>query len=153
MQGVILKVLYFKYEDAYWKTQRYAFVQDVIVLKTAPTGTPELDIHYLRDVENLVNDTDEVDLPDELLLDYKELLKYKVKVEFGDLPNAEYLSWLKILANRSRGVVQHMRINNGEIMRNWYPDSLGDREYDITDQRVSQDSVTADVDGDYIFIS
>jgi len=152
MMGVIKKVLLFKYHDTAFETQYWSFVVDTIVLKNSPGGTVKLDIHYLRAVEALTDPTDEVDLPDSVLLDYLDLVKKRLEVEYGDVDDAVYTTYLKTKA-RSARKGRHIQPIHPGVMRVWGTWASGDDIYDITDQWVSQDSVTADVDGHYFFIS
>jgi len=152
MQGIIKKVLLFKYHDTDFETQYYSFALDVIVLKNSPGGQVQLDIHYLRAVEKLVDPTDQVDLPDHLLLDYMDLVRKKLQVEYGDEDEAVYTAYLKTksrLARRGR----HIQPIHPGVMRVWGTWDSGDDIYDITDQWVSNDSVAIDLSGSYYFIS
>ena len=153
MQGDILKVYYFYYKDDDWKKQRWTWVGDVIVLKNPPSSNDvEMDIRYLRQVEPVTNtDTDEIDLPAEVLLDFLDLLKTKLLVDFGDAENEIYQARLEFVVRKilmklpERGLVDkttfsyYLGINDGS-------------KYDITDFWVSQDSVTVDTSGNIIFI-
>ena len=152
MQGVILKVYYFRYEDADWKDQRWTFVEDVIVLKNEPGSDDiNMDIHYLRQIEYVTNvKTDEVDLPSEVLLDFLDLLKVKLLVDWGDLPPEEYQQRLLYYAQKARQKLPTRAANNYGVFSHWL--GRDDTKYDITDQWVSQDSVTVDASGNYYFV-
>jgi hypothetical protein len=152
MQGVIRKVYLFKYHDTAFETQYWSFILDTIVLKNSPGGQVQLDIHYLRATENLANPTDEVDLPDSLLLDYVDLVKKRLEVEYGDTDNAVYTAYLKEKAKLARKGVHKQPIHPG-VMRNWGTYATDDTIYDITDNWVSNDSVVVDVSGSYYFIN
>jgi hypothetical protein len=152
MAGVIKKVLLFKYHDTGFETQEWSFAVDTIVLKNAPGGTVQLDIHYLRAVEKLVDPTDEVDLPDSVLLDYLDLVKKRLEVEYGDEEDAVYTAYLKTKARLARKG-RHIQPIHPGVMRVWGTWASGDDLYDITDQWVSNDSVTMDITGHYYFIS
>jgi hypothetical protein len=152
MQGIIRKVYLFKYHDTDFETQYWSHVLDVIVLKNSPGGQVQLDIHYLRATENLANDTDEVDLPDPLLMDYVDLVKKRLEVEYGEKDNAIYTAYLKEKAKMARKGIHKQPIHPG-IMRYWGTYATDDSIYDITDNWISNDSLDIDVSGSYYFIS
>lgn len=152
MQGVIRRVYLFKYEDTDFETQYYSFVNDTIVLKNSPGGQFKLDIHYLRAVEAIANPTDQVDLPETVLLDYVDLVKKRLEVEYGDEEEAVYTAYLKQKGRQARRG-RHLQPISPGIMRVWGTYETDDTIYDITDNWVSEDSVTADITGHYYFIS
>ena len=75
LAGDILKVMSFKFEDTTCDDQYYTFINDRIVLKVAPGDGIQMDIYWLRDVEDIEELTDEIDLPDEIVDDFEELIK------------------------------------------------------------------------------
>lgn len=152
MAGVIKRVLLFKYHDTEFETQQWSFAVDTIVLKNSPGGTVQLDIHYLRAIEALADPADEVDLPESVLIDYMDLVRKRIEVEYGDQEEAVYTAYLKTKASMARRG-RHIQPIHPGVMRVWATWAGGDDIYDITDQWVSNDSVTMDIDGHYYFIS
>jgi len=151
LQGKILQVLYFGYENYLWEDQYYSFVEDVIVLKESPAGDIQMDIRYLRDAENVALLTDEIDLPDHVISDFIDLVKIRLKVDFGVENEILYHEFLNAWAIKSAGKLHIKPLKTGTF-RYWALPELGDDQYDITDNYVSQDSVVMDVEGDYHFI-
>jgi len=151
LQGKILKILYFGYEAYGWEDQYYSFVEDVVVLKESPDGDIQLDVRYVRDIEKVLDDNGEIDLPDHVLSDYLDLVKEKLKMDLGLQQQQSYhallSAWAIIMANKT-----HTLPLKSGTFRYWALPEQGDDEYDITDHYVSQDSIVADVDGDYHFM-
>ena len=152
LQGVIREIYLFKYHDTDFETQYYSYVNDTIVLKNSPGGDVLLDIHYLRATEVMANPADEVDLPDVLLLDYMDLIKKRMEVEYGDVEDAVYMTYLRE-KGKVAGRGRHVKSINDGVMRHWGTYATDDSVYDITSQWVGQDSLAIDVDGHYFFIS
>ena len=151
LQGVIAKVLWFYYEDAAWVDQHWTFVLDTIVLEDTPGVGVQMDIEYVRDIEEVTDDTDEIDLPEVHQGDFMDLLKMRLKVELADLEEVAYQAYLQTKIRLSPQKT-HYR-DTGGTWRHWFIPAKGDDQYDITENWVSQDSVTTDVDGNYYFIS
>ena len=147
MQGVIKKVLLFKYHSTEFETQYYSFAVDTIVLKNSPGGQIQLDIHYLRAVEALVDPTDEVDLPDSVLLDYLDLVKKRLEVEYGDEDEAVYTAYLKTKAHLARKG-RHIQPIHPGVMRVWGTWAGGDAAGTLY-----VDNVSADFEAETIKVS
>ena len=109
-----------------------------------------MDIEYVRDIEEVADDTDEIDLPEAHQGDFMDLLKMRLKVDLADLEEAAYQAYLQMKA-RLAPRKTHQR-DTGGTWRHWVVPALGDDLYDITENWVSQDSVTADFAGHYYFI-
>lgn len=154
MAGDILEVYLFLYKDAStYKDQRYTWVGDVIVLKEEPDGEIEMDIRYLRDIEEITNSNlDEVDLPPEGLDGFLQLLKKKWLLDIGVIHEDEFERELMRVAAEVQERMPRLGIRDTRIFRHTRGLMTDDTLYDITDHRLSQDSVTVDVDGDYIFL-
>ena len=150
VQSTILKILWFKYEADDCDNQYWTFVDDVIVLKETPGSGIQMDIEYVRDIEEVEEDYDEINLPEAHMGDFIDLLKMRMKVELKDVEEVAYTAYLEMKSKLSSSKV-HNR-DTGGVWRYWFLPEKGDAQYDITENWVSQDSVTIDVDGDYIFI-
>lgn len=147
IQGEISKVLWFKYESDDWEDQYWTFILDKIVLKEAPDGQIQMDIEYVRKVENVALTADEIDLPEIYMHDFIDLVKRRMLVEFGKSSEMEYEAVLKLKA-RSAPAKRHHR-DTGGTWRHWFIPSKGDDQYDITENWISQDYLLQDVSGDY----
>lgn len=154
LSGDILEIYLFLYKDASsYKDQRWTWVNDVIVLKEEPDGAIEMDIRYLRDITEITNeDTDEVDLPREALDGFITLLKQMILRDLGIISAQQYDDELDRIITDVHSSIPAMAMRDTKIFRHTMTLQVDDQLYDITDQRVSQDSVTVDVDGDYIFL-
>ena len=150
VQGDILRVYSFKYENAYYVDQHWTFVGDTIVLKDAPDADIQLDITYLREVELVVDNTDEIDLPDQMSHDFLELVKKKLLVDYAGEDEIVYQNALTIAERKSNKKNFYQNIEG--VKRSWFIDSKGDFLYDITDNYVGQENVTADVHAHYYFV-
>ena len=90
-----------------------------------------------------------LDLPEPYMGDYIDLLKMRMKVELLDVEEAAYQAYLEMKGRLSSSKTHHR--DTGGVWRHWLLPDKGDNQYDITENWVSQDSVTMDVNGDYIF--
>jgi hypothetical protein len=124
------------------------------VLKTAPDSNEvEFDIEYLRDIEKIQDTpTDPIDLPEFALDTFYELLKMKVLVEVGDMDYRVFDAALQDNANRLRFLRPRFAGEARGAKPYWFEQDKREL-YDITNQWVSQDSVTAFDSGDLIFIN
>jgi len=140
-QRAILKVFSFKYECDSWVDQIWSYTKDtngngVIILKTAPTSGVQMDIWYLGDLEDVSLTTDEIDLPDNLLPEYLELLKKKILADYTDI-QVEYESWLDYYANKARMKTENRMMDRNKLRRSWLGMTGDDHVYEINEQWVS----------------
>lgn len=148
LQGIISKLFYFKFEDDDWRTQEYAITEDRIVLKNASSGS-QMDILYLRRCEELDAGTDEVDLPDEILPEYLEVVKAKILYEHGMSTLQDYLTVVDRMGMKADQKVDRPKAVAGNILRNWFDQKGDDHTYVITDQKISIDNFVVDGLGNY----
>lgn len=149
LQGEISKILYFKYEADGWATQQYTYTEDRIALKTAPGSGVEMDIRYLRKCEDIADPTDTVDLPDNVMPEYLELLKKRILADYTNQV-VDYEASLRFWADKASGKVQKHAIGDLGTFRHWFYQN-DDSQYDITDFWISQDHFVASADGDLIY--
>ncbi len=151
LAGVILKVMSFKYTDAASGDQYYTFVNQRIVLKVAPGDGIQMDIYYLRDVAEIVNNADEIDLPDEIVDDFEELVKIKLQVDYGNLTNVDYTQYLDFYANKAQRRAHIPKLQGG-VRGSWLGMSDDKNRYEIVDQYISLANFITDVNGDYVHV-
>ena len=163
MAGDIIKMQRFKYEDAAFESQYYAIVQSVysageehegefysvIVLKNTPTTSEsQMDIHYLRRCFKFVADSDPLDLPDKFIPEFLELLKIKIKVDFGSEPLVTFENALEYYTKKCIDKNDRPDINEGRVKRYFGGlDRTSDFLYDITEHRLSEDHVISGESG------
>lgn len=154
-QRPILKVYSFMYEDDAWGDQIWSWSLDsngngVIVLKTAPTSGVRMIIEYLGDLEDVTNDSDEIDLPDNLLPEYLELLKKRILADYTD-QRVEYEKWLDYYSDKARMKTENRMMGN-KLRRSWLGMTGDDHVYEINQQWVSAgDNMYTDVNGIFFF--
>jgi hypothetical protein len=152
LAGKILKINYFSYEAADWKDQRFTYIDDVIVLETAPDDTFQMDIRYLRDTGDLSSVTDEIDLPDQIMSDFIDLVRTLALVRFSDKPQEIYDGELLQKTTKIRMMFTRRGTLPDKGVFKYSPISTkSGHTYDITDQWVSSDSVVYD-GSEYIFV-
>ena len=155
-QRPILKVFSFKYEDEDWASQIWTWDIDsngngVIVLKTAPASGVQMDIWYLGDLEDVTDDSDEIDLPDNLLPEYLSLLKKRILADYTD-QNVEYEKWLDYYAEKARMKTEDRMVDRTRLRRSWLGLTGDDHKYEIDKQWVSSgDNTYTDDDGIFYF--
>ena len=155
-QRTILKVFSFKYEADAWADMIWTWSEDdngqgVIVLKTAPETDALLDIWYLGDLEDVTDASDEIDLPDNLTVEYLELLKKKILADYTD-QQVEYEKWLDHYANKAIMKTENRMMDRNRLRRSWLGLTGDDHKYEIDRQYVSPgDNITADVNGIFSF--
>lgn len=165
MAGDIIKMRRFKYEAADFNTQWYAIVHNVyaagedhegeyystIVLKNDPTTSDvQMDINYLRRCFKMADDADELDLPDKFIMDYLELLKTKIKIDFGDADPLLFDRDLRIFGDKCVQKNQRPQLHEGRVKRYFGGlDTTSDFIYDITEKQLSSDHVSTDLSGNY----
>lgn len=76
-----------------------------IVLSAAPSGTPLVDIKYLRKLATVESDTDELDLPDLIFNDFMDLLKQRLRCEYGGDDMILYQQKVEIIGRRVCGKI------------------------------------------------
>jgi len=169
MSGDIIVLKQFKYIDSAFQSQQYAIVQipyavgddnegeyySVIVFKNTPTSDEiRLDIIYLRRCHKIDSDadTDELDLPDKVIPDFLELLKTKIRVEYGNADPLTFDRDLSVYGNKVKNKLDVPQIKHGRVRSYWGgladdPDHL----YDITGNQLSTDHVYTDANGNYLW--
>jgi hypothetical protein len=152
LAGDISRIYSFKFEGSGWRTQKYSYTEDRIVLKDSAEGIV-LDIKYLRKCEDVDVVADEIDLPSSVLMDYVELLRVKFRMDYGNYPAGSYEAALQTyVAIKAQQNVPNMYSGSG-IRRNWFQQTGDDNVYEIIDQWISMDNFVADVNGIYTYIS
>ena len=149
-QGIVLKIYKLKYIDDAYETQYYTYINDRIVLKVTPESNTQMDIHYLRDIEEVEELTDDVDLPDSVIPDYEQLLKVKLLIDYGGRTDLDYEYLLEKYAKKSR-----TKINDdykSGVDAYWFGQDGCDSLYDITENWIGIENFTADVNGNYIHV-
>ena len=151
MQGEIQHVYYFKYKDAAWQDQRYSWVNDVLLLKNVPASNNiEMDVYYLRRTMDITNQAvDQIDLPGYAILDFLELVKTRMRIEFGKDHSLDYNAELQYRATQCRIKRGNNPLDALGTFERYVAPEYDQRRYDITDQFVSRDSVAAYDDGTY----
>jgi len=150
MSRVILEIAWFYYKSDDWTSQHWTFINDTIVLEDTPSGEVEMDIESLGDTEDVLDDTDEIDLPETMQHDFLELVRAKFAVEFGKSDESLY----QMKLDRFAKSVPHKRHHRdtGGVWRHWGVPSLGDEQYDITENWIENENLVTDVDGNYYFL-
>ena len=154
MAGDVEKVFFFGYDSDDWEDQYYSYVDDRIVLKVSPAADIQMDVRYLRKCEPLTDPTDEVDLPEEVLSDYVELLKVRLLIDFSEkVPNMTYQEALMLYGEKAKGRMKRHVINSVPVQRYWFRQS-DDSTKKLNDQHyISMDNFVSDVSGNYSYIS
>lgn len=138
LAGKILKILQMKYYTASWLDEFYVIsnepgsdplLKQILVWKETPGGAVQMDIHYLREVREVEDDGDEIDLPLVALGDYIELLKVKLLVEISDVDPKTYQSELLLRSRLVRGKLQPFPTSEGIRRNNFYADATDDNLY------------------------
>ncbi len=156
MQRPIIKVLSVKYHSPSWEDQFWTWLNDDnnngrVILKTAPTGGVTLDIWYLGDIENVAIDTDDIDLPGNVMPEFVELVKRRILADYGELDINSYEESLIYFSEKARAKNER-HLLDGPADVYWFHQSGDTTVYDITDQFVSAgDNVFPDIDGNYVF--
>jgi len=150
LDGDIAKIISFKYKASTWRTQYYSYTADRVVLKVAPSSDTQLYIHYIRDTEDLVDLTDEVDLPDSVVPDFENLIKIRMQIDYGDYKSMTYEGALEFYARKVMAKLP--RRNLGGPRRSWLDSSTDDNLYEIKKNWIGMENFAADVSGDYIHV-
>jgi hypothetical protein len=150
MQGEIQNILSFYYEDSDWETQRYSYTADRVILKDSAADV-DMDIRYLRKCEDVSLTTDEIDLPEAVLVDYMELLKTRLRIDYGNLTKTDYETALEYYAEKASRKVNGPKPKVDGVHRHWFYDD-DDEQYNITSQYIGIENFVADVSGNYSFI-
>jgi hypothetical protein len=133
LQGVILRVYSFKFKD-----EDYAEI--------------EMDIHYLRQCEDIDILADEIDLPNAVLTDYVELLKVWFRAQYGDAGMGAYEQALVYYGQKAQQQVQNQVLRNEGIRRNWFLlDTDDDNLYEIAGQWVGMENFVRGI-ADYTWV-
>jgi len=148
--GVIMKVFWIFYEDGDYKNQYWGFVDDTLVFKETPGGDVQLDLEYLRKCEDVEDLTDEIDLPEQYMPEFLNLVKDQMKVEFGLVDDSAYMA--SLTAYGQTAARKKHDFSTKSRWRHWLIPAKGDDLYDITENYVSQDTIyLSAVDGLYYF--
>jgi hypothetical protein len=143
VQADILHVYFFQQKSSDWKDQRYGTLSDNFVFQKEIKADTWIDIIYLRDVREIVNeDTEAIDLPGYALDAFYDLLQLRFMVEFGDADSSEY----ELLLNARSKSLRKYRRNDMliNIPCSYELGSSSSATYDITDQRISDDLISVD---------
>jgi len=151
VQGVISRIYEFIYQGTDWETQAYGFANDRFFLKTAPATGVQLDVHYLRQCEDVSALTDEIDLPAQVGNDYLELLKVKLRVDYGDANQGDYEQALQYYGEKARRRVKNHYLDHRGVKRYWMGQTGDDGVYDITGQWIGLDNFIVDVNSNYVY--
>ena len=146
----------FKYEGDDWEDQIWTYLYEDadgdgrIVLKTAPTASIQMTVLYLGDVEEVEDDTDEIDLPDNVLPEFVELCKYKLLSDYSEKSNIDYERMVQVFSDKAR-MKQDRIVTNTGIKPYWLGMTNDEAyKYQILRQWVSAgDNITADLAGNY----
>ena len=152
----ILRILSFKYEDDDWVDQIWTYLYEDadgdgrIVLKTTPSGSIQMTVLYLGDIEEVEDDTDEIDLPDNVLPEFVELCKYKLLSDYSEKSNIDYERMVQVFSDKAR-MKQDRAVTNTGIKPYWLGMTNDEAyKYQILRQWVSAgDNITADLAGNY----
>jgi len=152
-----LKVYSLKYNDPQWRDQYWVKLADGsnngrIVFKNSPPEGTQLDIMYLGDINNVVGDTDNIDLPDEILPEYMTLLKFKIEGEYGSIPPTEYETMLRYLVEKINLKIARKPLQGSGIRKYWFWDYGDDTVYEVLDNEVGDENLTSIGSGNYGFI-
>ena len=145
-----LKILRVKYRNSDYANQYYTFIEDRIVLKSTPPENTILEVRYLRDIIPVEDPTDEIDLPGNVIIDYEQLLKTKVLVDYGGRKDLDYEAILQVLALKGRNKLNE-NLKSG-VRPYWFGQQNDDFLYDITKNYIGIENFTADVDGNYMHV-
>ena len=163
LAGEVLKILQLKYYTETWLDELYVIADEpgsspllrqILVWKEAPGGEVQMDIHYLREVREVEDDGDEIDLPVVVLDSFIELLKVKLLVEISDIDPKTYQAELLLRSRLVRGKLQPYPTSEGIRRNNFYADSTDDNFYivPLTNQQ-DQSHVSWDVaEGKWVWV-
>lgn len=159
-QRRILRVYDFRFEDANYQTAIWTYIKEDadgdgrIVLKTQPGEGTQLDAWYLGDIEPIADDSDEIDLPESVLMEFFELVKKKVLVDYGKSENLDYEQAVQYYSEKAYSKKESkLMISDGGVKPYWFG-GVGDRafKYNVMKNYVSPaDNVYTDGSGDYHF--
>jgi hypothetical protein len=152
MQGLVLRVYSFKFESSSWQDQRFSYIQDRIVLKESADGT-DMDIQYLRDCEDVSLDADEIDLPNQVLMDYVNLVEAYLNMKYGEGDAGTYEEALRFYGQKAQMHVQHRAMRDEGVRRSWFDLDTDDNKYDLSDRYwVGMENFTSDASGNYTYV-
>lgn len=151
VQGVISRIYEFLYYGTDYETQAYGFANDRFFFKTAPATGVQLDVHYLRQCEDVSALTDEIDLPSQVLNDYLELLKVKLRVDYGDADQGGYEQALQYYGEKARKRVKNHYLIRRGVKRYWMGQTGDDGVYDISGQWIGLDNFITDANSNYVY--
>lgn len=147
VSGVILDVVYFRVEDSDWETQYYTYSQDRFAFKNAPKDGAEMDFRYLRQCEDLVAGSDEIDLPRVVENDYLSLLKQKLLIDYGPETPGSYEEALTYYAANAQLKVSSKAFPNTGLVTRWFHQTGDLSVYVITHNYISPANFVTDVNG------
>jgi hypothetical protein len=123
------------------------------VFRTYPVADTQLDIMYLGDTLDVTDDTDNIDLPQNILPEYLELLRAKILSEYGESPVTDYETLLQYMADKVSMKVQRRPLQEAGMRKYWFNMEDDGTVYEISHNEVGEENVTVDVSGNYIFIT
>ena len=152
LNGVIERIISFKYSTSGYETQEYSYISDRLILKTGSEGV-EMDITYLRKTEKIEADSDEIDLPEEIIPEYLALLRVKIMDEMGISAPDAYQDALMAYKEKVQHKLQRPLWKPGEVKRSWMGQSGDDHYGLIKDNYIGIENFTLDVSGNYTYVS
>lgn len=150
VQRKIEKVLSISLHDPDWEDIKWTFLEDRIALSQTSNGY-KLDILYLGKPESVDALTDEIDLPDEVLEEYMEILEAKILSKFSDNGNIDYQQILDFYGKRARQKAGKNIYYNKGIKRTWFHQKGDDFVYDIKKNYVSLENFTTDINSNLVY--
>ena len=152
VQRKIIKVFELRYESSAYEDQYYTYINDRLILKVAPEDEAILDLLYLGDTEDASELTDEIDIPDAIVDDYEQLIKIKIRIDYGGLTNVSYEESLKYWANKAQRKKDRPPLGLGEVKNHMMLlDGDGDI-YNITNNYIGIENFISDVNGNYSWV-
>lgn len=152
LQGVIKKIFQFLYWDDNANNQFYTWNPNTarLILKVAPVSETQLEIYYLRDIEEITSteDTDEVDLPEEAYFEFLELVKQKLSDDYLQGDSTLYRAKLHEMKRQLLIKVKSPLLKK-EVQSSWFEQQGDNRYYDITDKYIGIENFVDDVNGDF----
>jgi len=150
VQGDILNVYSFRYQDSGYEDQYYSYTGDRLILKNAPTSEVVIDVLYLRRCEEVANLSDEVDLPEVVIDDYEQLLRLRMIADYS-AEQANYETALTYYAMKARQKIARP-LATGEVRGTWLGQSGDGYFYQIEKNYIGMENFTAGVDGNYYYV-
>jgi len=148
VQGVIKKVFELIFNDDAAYNQFYSYTADRLIFKNAITEDTQIDLFYLRDVENItIDDAEEVDLPDTVYHEYLDLVKARIMSDYSMDDSMSYQARLDVIIPQLLRRVAQPVLKNKEVKNTWFGND--NRYYEITQRFIGIENFVADINGDY----